>query len=256
MQKLDERYKKDMKEFGHLGRELASMPPEVQKQITKVTASLVQQTQAMVREFKKKTNAGALDIMKLAVLVAERAVEQLRMEQQLACSKGCSYCCHLKVEAFDHELYGIVAHLMATRTLDEIRAFERRLVAIAEQSAGASPEEYLVKKLPCVFLENDACSIYPVRPITCVTYHSLDRDDCIRAHNNPDEPWVPQIAEIIIGVNGVSLGVLNVVDPKAMTRPKPTKVPDMHEALLPILRSRVKSRYGISLGEELNHGQV
>lgn len=249
MQELTEKYKKEVKDFGHLGREMASMPPEVQREVARITASISQQTEVAIRDLKKKTAAGALDVMRMAVKLAESAVEQLQNKQTLACKKGCSYCCHLKVEAFDHELYGIAAHLMATRKITELKDLDKRLSVIAKESSRMSPEAYLEKKLPCVFLLDGACSIYPVRPIACVTYHSLDVADCITAHDDPQNPWIPQIAEIIIGVNGVSLGVLNVVDPKTMTRPKPEYVPDLHEALLPILRSRVRSRYGISLEE-------
>jgi Fe-S-cluster containining protein len=225
------------------------MPAEAQQSVGMVSVSLAKQTEGFVRDLRKRhSSVGSLDILRLAVMLAEQAVSRLMGPRTFACEKGCSYCCHLKVEAFDHEVYGIVAYVLSTWSRDDVFALYYRLRDKAAQSAGLDPQEYLEKKISCIFLsEEGTCRVYPVRPIACVAYHSMSKEECITAHDNPAEPWVTQVAEIIIGVHGVSLGVLNVVDPTLMSKPRQDNPPNLHELLLPVLRERIKSRYGLNL---------
>jgi len=232
------------------------LPAEAKQSVGAISVSLARQTEGFVRELRKKTNAGSLDILRLAVMLAERAVSDVLGPHTLACERGCSYCCHLKVEVFDHEVYGIVAYLMVMWSREDVLALYHRMEATAKESSGLDPIEYLAKKLPCAFLsEEGSCRIYPARPIACVAYHSLNKSECVTAHNNPEEPWVTQVAEIIIGVHGVSLGVLNVVDPNLMARPRQENPKDLHELILPVLRSRIKSTYGLTLNPQRERGQ-
>lgn len=236
-----------MRDFGHLANQVEHLPDDAKKNVLKVITTLVKHTEFCVRDIKKKRNAGSLEILQLAVMLAEQAVTQVLNGQKLPCTKGCTYCCYLMVEVFDHEVYGIVAYLMETRSISELQALYTQLVLDAKKSSGASAMEYLELKLPCVFLQDGACSIYPARPVACVTYHSLDKEACVTVHEHTDQPWIPQVAEIIVGVPAVSLGVLNVIDPGFMKSERAKKQKSLPERLAPVLRDRVNNRYGVTL---------
>ena len=112
----------------------------------------------------------------------------------LSCKKGCSYCCRVYVfatlqeaECISHYLYEHEDAL--NRFLEAYRGwrrglglFERKLArlgqALARSLAGelsggeqarfqADIIEYAMRKVPCPFLAENACSIYEVRPFVC-----------------------------------------------------------------------------------------
>lgn len=77
-----------------------------------------------------------------------------------ACKSGCSHCCRMAVGILSSEAITIgnyVGILPAEMTEDR-------------------DSEQLIKKflgVPCPFLTNGRCSIYPVRPVACRTYFNV-----------------------------------------------------------------------------------
>lgn len=84
------------------------------------------------------------------------------------CKEGCSRCCYQAVQIVDHEAERIGKYIgVKPRAIADTLTPED---AIARGDEAI--EKYRYK--PCVFLENDRCSIYEVRPYACRMYVSME----------------------------------------------------------------------------------
>ncbi len=96
-----------------------------------------------------------------------------------ACSAGCSYCCHVHVEATAPEILAVAAHLERTLEPGALAALRDRLARHALRVDGLSDEERWAAKIPCALLAGDGrCSIHAVRPLRCRAFHSCSVETC------------------------------------------------------------------------------
>jgi len=121
-----------------------------------------------------------------------------RADYTLPCRAGCSYCCHLRVEAFGHEILLLHQAITGIQDASQRQAIEQRLRANAQRIAAISADEHVVTNIPCALLVDDRCSLHPIRPLTCARYHSTDLAACQRAHEDPVEhgdhrPIIPEV---------------------------------------------------------------
>jgi len=97
----------------------------------------------------------------------------------IACTKGCSYCCGLKVVATEPEFYIIRDYLIdrfPKAKIDQIVAGLQRFLSQME-TCNTRSEKLAVK---CSFLDDGACGIYQVRPFACRAWNSIDVEVCKR----------------------------------------------------------------------------
>ena len=126
----------------------------------------------------------------------------------VACTRGCSYCCHLRVEVRPHDAFVLAAHVRtrfdAERRVRVIARIEANLARIAP----LSPEEHVRAGIPCALLEDGACSAYDARPATCRKYYSISVDVCRHAFDAPSEPLIGDIENenVRLAGNAVALG--------------------------------------------------
>lgn len=99
---------------------------------------------------------------------------------EVACRQGCSHCCHQTVGVTPLEAFAIVAHLLRTRSDEELTELSATLGERVRETRGLSAAEQYSPRFPCVFLEDGACSIYEARPLVCRGMNSLDADACQR----------------------------------------------------------------------------
>ena len=118
--------------------------------------------------------------------------------QAPACKAGCTWCCHYKVDVRADEALAIADHVRtrldaATRT---------RVIEAARRNAATirrlTPREHLRSAIPCCFLVDNGCSIYPARPLACRNYHSTDLATCLAQFDGRADIGVPvpTIAEL------------------------------------------------------------
>lgn len=105
----------------------------------------------------------------------------------IACAPGCDYCCHLRVEVFEHEAAALLDHLRMRAAPAEAAAIEQRILGNAERVDGLSAEQHRSAGIPCAFLVAGRCAAHDVRPSACAAYHSLSRERCELSFRRPQD---------------------------------------------------------------------
>lgn len=120
------------------------------------------------------------------------------------CSKGCAHCCRQEILVTRAEAEAIVEWIQASWQLaqidtlkDRIRAwlvwyrdgFQRRVAAGEDRDVVAYEHGPL-----CVALQDDACSIYPARPMMCRTHYVSSSPDACRQARDPAFSGDEQVA--------------------------------------------------------------
>jgi Fe-S-cluster containining protein len=86
-----------------------------------------------------------------------------------SCGKGCAHCCRLLCTATFAEGLLIAESLILGGQWKEWLP-KLREAALKADYPGVEHVSYFKKKIPCVFLKDEACSIYDIRPSAC-RYH-------------------------------------------------------------------------------------
>jgi Fe-S-cluster containining protein len=119
-------------------------------------------------------------------LIAGVASQLAEAGQRISCKAGCGACCRQMVPVSIFEAEALAAWI---RTLPEARRqelagrFHQALLKLAAAglidrmvnedwlsetaSARQMNLDYFYQRVPCPFLENESCSIYPIRPLVC-----------------------------------------------------------------------------------------
>lgn len=127
----------------------------------------------------------AENAMSAAARLGDNFIAQAR--GAVACRSGCAHCCYQSVGVTPPEALRIFAYLKATLSETEWENLKRLLSERGAETRDLSSNERFSPEHPCPFLQNAACSIYPVRPLSCRGANSLDALDCERRLHNPKE---------------------------------------------------------------------
>jgi Fe-S-cluster containining protein len=122
-------------------------------------------------------------------LIAGVAAQLAEAGRPISCKAGCGACCRQMVPISIFEAEALAAWI---RTLPESRRqelagrFHQALLKLSAAglidrmvnenwlaetaSARQLALEYFYQRIPCPFLENESCSIYPIRPLVCREY--------------------------------------------------------------------------------------
>ena len=116
--------------------------------------------------------------------VFEASLKATPPRLELACRKGCGYCCHTWVSATAPEIFLLARTLQAmpgTPRLSKDAILER-----AGTTAGLGIAERFGRKLPCALLVDDSCSMYASRPTVCRQATSTELAACIEEYEGKD----------------------------------------------------------------------
>ncbi|MCP4297234.1 MAG: hypothetical protein GY786_16655 [Proteobacteria bacterium] len=102
-----------------------------------------------------------------------------------ACTKGCTFCCHLKVTVTAPEIQIITEYINSTFSEEEIGTLLENLKdnLTKTQNADSASGKLAV---PCGFLKKRMCTIYTVRPFACRAFNSFDALSCEKYLGNQD----------------------------------------------------------------------
>ena len=110
-----------------------------------------------------------------------RTIDLTPVLSQIACGAGCSTCCHQIVALTMAEAQRIAQFIHALPP-EQKNGILFRATQATTQGAGLDPRQWWVARITCPLLDQDqGCQIYPVRPLPCRGYNSLDVDACKRS---------------------------------------------------------------------------
>lgn len=119
----------------------------------------------------------ASEAAELAQTLAETSlVARPATKQQIACARGCSYCCYTFVAITPPEAFRLAEAVRGGQAAGVTPAAMRER---ARPLIGVSPESRIGGKLACPLLVDGACSVYRYRPLVCRQATSLDVAVCI-----------------------------------------------------------------------------
>jgi Fe-S-cluster containining protein len=152
-----------------------------------------------------KTPANALSLIQEVYRFTDDMLSGclLKSETQLPCKQGCFWCCYLRVKVTPLEVMGLVAYVRAHLEPGEISALRQRLIRTDDITRGMDGYQRLGAKQLCPLLVDGSCLAYPVRPIACRVYHSLNLSDCQALLGNANGR-----VTIRRDISGLSLGIL------------------------------------------------
>ena len=128
---------------------------------------------------------GLIELVNQAIHLSDWLWDEIKSRhitdlENIACKKGCSWCCYKQVGVSPLEVFLIAEHIKNKRinfSLDDIKS---RLTVLDQITNDLSSEKRLATQLPCAFLIEGYCSIYEVRPLACRGGNSIDADLCRR----------------------------------------------------------------------------
>ena len=142
---------------------------------------------------------------RLAALQAEIIA---RGKVELACARGCSYCCHLRVEIRPHDAFVLAKHVQTKFNAEQRGRTVMRIEENLKRIAALTPEQHVRAGIACALLEEGVCSAYEARPATCRKYYSVSVETCRNAFNDTSSPLTGEIEheQVRLAGNAVALG--------------------------------------------------
>lgn len=103
----------------------------------------------------------------------------------IACRRGCSFCCHIAVSTGVPHVVAIARYMVEKFTEEELADARRRVAEYCEAWSAVPMRDRFVSRLRCPLLVGGECSVYPIRPLTCQGWNSLDVSRCEAFHDDP-----------------------------------------------------------------------
>jgi len=110
--------------------------------------------------------------------VVQAGVAASPADERPVCCVGCTACCYLHVVALPSEVLAIAKHIERAFSDEAREALRQRMKLHIDATQGLDADRRRQLRLPCPLLVEDRCSVYPVRPISCRGWNSLDRGLC------------------------------------------------------------------------------
>jgi Fe-S-cluster containining protein len=158
---------------------------------------------AGVRHLAAKSLAQASDVGRAIEFVANlhRSLDSVALHASKIgpvpdCKLGCSYCCHIRVEATDPEIFGIARRIRQRPEAEVADLIEKLRRHATERNVGGG-----ATRQSCAFLVDARCAIYEVRPATCRKAHSLSVKQCETL-----SPEIPQNLKLLVEADAMMAG--------------------------------------------------
>jgi len=159
--------------------------------------------------------SAALTTERIAVLGEELApVVHLVVTHgtEIACRKGCGFCCTHTVDVTPDEAFAVADYLARHLTAEQLAGVMERARAADAVLHGLPPVERHAKRIFCPVLDpaTASCLAHPARPNACQAYLSVDLAKCEADYNDPPKPVeqptvAPMIASIVDSTRSFAL---------------------------------------------------
>lgn len=117
--------------------------------------------------------------------VFETSMKNHPPEQQLACQKGCSYCCHTNAVGATIPEILLLAKTIRVSGDNVARATKDKVRETNSITKGMDLFRRIELKSPCPLLVDNICSQYETRPLACRGYTSFSLAACEESFGNP-----------------------------------------------------------------------
>jgi Fe-S-cluster containining protein len=107
----------------------------------------------------------------------ETSLKKNPSEHKIECVKGCAHCCRVTVTALAPEIF-LAANAVRAAHPNDFEAARAAIRAAESSTRGLSPMERGKRRLPCVLLKDNACTIYAARPGACRAAASASAKAC------------------------------------------------------------------------------
>lgn len=129
----------------------------------------------------------------MAQALIERSLAARPPKSELACRKGCAYCCHSFVGVIPPEVFRLADAVRAGREgTSGAEAVRHR----CEPLKGFGPQDRIGRKLPCPLLVDGLCSVYADRPTVCRQTTSMALTACVDEYENRDRSAVIPVSPL------------------------------------------------------------
>jgi Fe-S-cluster containining protein len=131
------------------------------------------------------TPSGLEDIIKNANSFAEEMTQKFRHKDTppVKCKESCCWCCFQNVLVLAPEVFRIARFIQNDTNFHIQEKVIKHLRSLSRRIYRCTSTERSNLHLPCAFLQNDRCMIYPVRPLSCAEFASFNVQDCKRGYN-------------------------------------------------------------------------
>ena len=148
-------------------------------------------------------------------------LHQKGLSPDIACRKGCAYCCGTQIMATVPEILRLAKWIAENFSAEEVAGLKTRLAEFIPkvQAIKASGEQR--PPIDCPILVDNACSAHPSRPIACRAANSVDVEACITARNNwQDESLnIPLVGHPYMGGKAMIKGLRNAMKARGLASP-------------------------------------
>lgn len=144
--------------------------------------------------------------------------------RESCCQIGCNNCCNHAIEVYNFELISIIKYIQDNKNdfiidkgISVLDFLQEKLPVLVSQYNNLDSNnlekykmEYRSLEIPCIFLKEDKCSIYSVRPTSCLNYHCYSSPkECSKLDLMPKgcislgevEDWIVNQVEIYLDLN-------------------------------------------------------
>lgn len=180
--------RKQQRELGKLGRQVLAegLAPHPKRPSIIAVAEVLR---AKLTERGNEHRAG--EAAALTHKLMETSLGVYKPQVEIACRKGCSYCCSTYVMAVAPDVFRLATVIRAGRIGTPASAM------VTERAAplrGLGPDERTGAKLACPLLVDGACSVYAERPTVCRQATSLSLPSCIEEYEGIDRDGHVQVS--------------------------------------------------------------
>ncbi|MBV5314013.1 MAG: YkgJ family cysteine cluster protein [Prolixibacteraceae bacterium] len=143
---------------------------------------------AIQKGFSEESLFSAIESLYEAIDGLNDSILDLAKRQQIdvACHKGCHWCCHQAVFANSYEMHYLASQIKRSFSEEELLSLIRQTEVKYSKTSRLSENEILKFKSPCPLLKNGACSMYSARPMACRIYLSTKLDTCLEFYKHPE----------------------------------------------------------------------
>lgn len=119
-----------------------------------------------------------------------------KYNKEIACRKGCSWCCYQQIYTAEHEfrlLKGYLKKNKSSKVLEQIltKSSQKNNITI-----NLTEKERSIYRTACPLLEKGVCSVYKFRPVACRIYVSSEEMGCKNHKELPKNNIIPALYEL------------------------------------------------------------